>query len=303
MTHDLFIHPVPGGPLRSFEEVAALLRDAETLAPYVSAEDSTPEQLVLHDPDTGVWALLTAGGPWLDEEHEPDPHVLHLQIPYARPRFFAIEGALFAMALVQELGGLIEDPKDPRDPKPRPRKEEEIVASWDLENAALLAKMKEPAESSGGSLPVVSSEGPRRLDAELLASVFSQNLHRRELRERAGPEIEIPRLFLASLPLQIEPAIVCIYTAGEKVWLPDLVTHVVLYRRRKGWLGSKEEAALVEGPALRELLSQWEQADEAPKGMRSFHPLPRAADPAWRELGGREARGLAVLDWNELADA
>ncbi|HEY0840961.1 MAG TPA: hypothetical protein VGD74_12295 [Vulgatibacter sp.] len=302
MMHDLFLHPAPGGTDRTFDEIHELLRRADTLAPYVNEEGSTAEQIVLTDPDTGVWALLTPGGPWLDEEHEPDPRVLHLQIPYARPRFFAIEGALFAMALVQELGGTLADPADPARPEPRDRREEEIVATWDAQNAEILAGMSEPAPGSG-ALPVVTSEGPKRVDGTLLGTVFSHNLHRRELLERAEGKAEIPRLVLASLPMRAEPAVVCGYTAGEGLWLPDVVSHVALRRLRKGWLGSKEESVLVEADALRRLLEGSEVRDEAPAGLRAYHPSQTATDPFWKQLEGPPARGVAVLDWNGMVDA
>jgi|GEM_PF-4671422 len=302
MVHDLFLHPAPGAPDRSFDEVHALLRDSQTLAPYVNEEGSTAEQIVLTDPDTGVWALLGPGGPVIDEAQEPDPRVLHLQIPYARPRFFAIEGALFAMALVQELGGALADPADPAAPGPRDRREEEIVAAWDAQNREILAVMSEPAPSAGG-LPVVTSEGPKRVDGTLLSTVFSHNLHRRELLEKVQGKAEIPRLVLASLPMRQEPAVVCGYTAGEGVWLPDVVTHVALRRRRKGWLGSREESVLVEADALRELLAGAFAKDEAPGGMRAFHPTEPAISPFWRRLEGPPSRGVAVLDWNDLVDA
>lgn len=300
--HDLFLHPAPDAPDRTFEEVHALLRDSDTLAPYVNEQATTAEQIVLTDADTGVWALLGLGGPVVDEAQEPDPRVLHLQIPYARPRFFAIEGALFAMALVQELGGTLADPADPVDPGPRDRREEEIVAAWDAQNREVLAAMSEPAPGEGG-LPVVTSDGPKRVDGMLLSTVFSQNLHRRELLERAQGKVEIPRLVLASLPMRKEPAVVCGYTAGEGVWLPDVVTHVALRRLRKGWLGAKEESVLVEADALRELLEGSEAKEEAPGGMRAFRPSEPAASPFWRRLEGPPARTVAVLDWNDLVDA
>ncbi len=302
MTHDLFLHPEPGAPPRTFDEVQALLRDAQTLSPYVNEEASTPEQLVLTDRDTGAWAVLTPGGPWIDEAHEVDPRVLHLQIPYARPRFFAIEGALFAMALVQELGGSLADPSDPKDPAARPRREEEIVASWDLQNRAILAAAAEAAAEAATAGEPPPANPPRPVDGALLDAIFSHNLHRRELLERADGAVEIPRLVLASLPLRIEPAIVCGYDAGEAIWLPDQVSHVVLRLQRKGWFGNKEEARLVDADALRQLLAPSERGDEAPKGMRAFHPSQAATDPSWRQLDGSDARGLAVLDWNSLID-
>lgn len=303
MVHDLFLHPAPGAPDRTFDEVHALLRDADTLAPYVNEQATTAEQIVLTDPDTGVWALLGPGGPVIDEAQEPDPRVLHLQIPYARPRFFAIEGALFAMALVQELGGTLADPADHVEPGPRDRREEEIVAAWDAQNREILAAMSEPAPAGEGALPVVTSEGPKRVDGTLLSTVFSHNLHRREVLERAKGKAEVPRLALASLPMRKEPAVVCGYTAGEGVWLPDVVTHVALRRLRKGWLGGKEESVLVEAAALRELLTGCEVRDEAPAGMRAYHPTEPAASPFWRRLEGPAARTVAVLDWNDLVDA
>jgi len=303
MMHDLFLHPPPGQDDLSFDEIFEKLRDSETLAPYVNYEDSTPEQLVLTDPDTGVWALVTPGGPFIDEDHEPDPRVLHIQLPYARPRFFAIEGALFVLALVQELGGTIEDPADPEDPSPRSRKEEELVASWERRNVEHLAELSEQGDEGLGGLAAQPGDDRKRIDRTLLESVFSQNLHRLELQGKAGSEVEVPRLVLASLPLRREPAVVCSYTAGNSVWLPDAVTHVVLRRRRKSWLGSKEEELLVDADALRKVLSPFERSDEAPGGMRAFHPTLEATDPRWQALDGKEARGLAVIDWNEIVDA
>lgn len=289
MMHELLLHPPADAPWRPFFQVQEVLRASDTLGPYCNAEASTPEQLVLTDPDTGVWALL-APRPLLEDEEGDGDGVLSLQIPYLRPRFFGIEGALFTVAIQQELGYLVEDPAA-REPAPRTRSEEEMLPSWEAGNAALLREVRE----EGGPQPI-------EVDADLLARVFSHNLHRRELRHQAGPEVEVPRLFLATIPLQKEPAVICRYTAGSRIWLPDLVTQVVLRREKKGWLGSKAEEIRVEADALRPLLARWEEADGIPTGLRAFAPDAPARDPVWAPLEGPPGRQVALIDWNDVVD-
>lgn len=265
------------------------MRKSDTLAPYVNEEASTPEELVLVDLDTGAWASLAPISPMEDEEDEPG--TLLLQIPCLRPRFFGIEGALFALALQQELNYLVEDPSDERAPGPRSWKEEEIVSRWDLLNRQALVE----AEAS-------ENFDAHRIDADLLASVFSHNLHRRELRHKAGVEVEVPRLLLAALPARKDPAIVARYTAGQPLWLPVSTTHLVLRRYRKGWLGWKEEEVLVDAAHLRERLSQWANTD-VPPGVHGFSPGVGPRDTFWMGLEGSPARGLAFIDWNDIVDA
>lgn len=290
MMHELHLHPPAGALPRLFADVQAALREAETLAPYVNEAASTPEQLVLTDPDTGVWALLHPRYEGEEDEEEASG-VLALQIPYARPRFFGIEGALFAVALQQELGVLVEDP-GAADPAPRARSEEEILPSWEKGNRALLEEMR----AEGAQMPM-------EVDASLLARVFSHNLHRREVRHRAGPDVQVPRLLLATLPLRTEPAVVCRCEAGAPIWLPDLASHALLRRERRTWLGTKEEWVRVEADALRELLAPWRREGEAPAGMTSYRPDLPARDPAWMRLDGPPARETALVDWNDVIDA
>lgn len=288
MVHELILHPPPGTLPRSFDELQAALRETETLAPYVNEEASTPEALVLTDFDTGVWAYLAPAPHPEESEEEEEPGALLLQIPYLRPRFFAIEGALFATALQQEFGYLVEDPADERAPAARARREEEIVASWDAGNQAALAEAGEEFS-------------PHRIDGELLNRVFSHNLHRTELRMQAGANVAVPRLVLAVLPARKEPAVVARYIAGEPLWLPAACTHVVLRRGRKGWLGWKEEEVLVDAGDLRAMLEPWKQP-EAPAGIFGAAPAIGPRDPAWAGLSGSEARGLALVDWNDVVD-
>lgn len=295
MMHELFLHPPEGELPRSFFDLQATLRETETLAPYVNEEASTPEQLIFTDPDTGVWATLAPRPPLEGDEDEGDEEegVLLFQIPYLRPRFFGIEGALFAVALQQELGYRVEDPSAP-DPAPRPRREEEMLPGWERGNRALLEELR--------AAGVPPAQQPKEVDADLLNRVFSHNLHRRELRLQAGQQVEVPRLFLAILPARKEPAVVCRYTAGEKLWLPDLATHVLVQRERKGWLGTKKETVRVEADELRSRLERWAVAG-APTGMRAYAPEASARDPVWMELAGAAARETALLDWNDLVDA
>lgn len=288
MIHQLILHPPPGTLPRPFDELNRLVRESDTLAPYVNEEASTPEELVLVDLDTGAWASLAPIAPMDDEEEEPG--TLLLQIPCLRPRFFGIQGALFTLALQQELGYLVEDPTDERSPSARARREEEIVAIWDTLNREALLE----AEASEGFQA-------HRIDADLLASVFSHNLHRRELRHKAGVEVEVPRLLLAALPARKEPAVVARYTAGLPLWLPVSATHLVLRRFRKGWLGWKEEEILVDAAHLRERLSPFVLPD-VPAGLHGFLPKAGTKDPFWMEFEGPPARGLAFIDWNDMVD-
>jgi len=295
MMHELLLHPPTGQLPRPFPDVQAALREADTLAPYVNEEASTPEQLVLTDPDTGVWALLA---PRFEEEGEDEEDalesgVLLLQIPYLKPRFFGIEGALFAVALQQELGCTVEDP-GAADPAPRRRSEEELLPAWEEGNRAVLEELR-----ASGAAP---SQLPTAIDGQLLARVFSHNLHRREVRIQAGPEVQVPRLVLASIPLRKEPAVLCRYEAGEPIWLPQQATHVLLRRERKGWLGTKEEWVRVEADALRGLLEPWARQGEAPAGMMAYRPEAPARDPLWQRLEGPPARETAVIDWNGVVD-
>lgn len=289
MVHELILHPPKGSIPRPFDELQVLVRESETLAPYVNEEASTPEELVLVDLDTGAWARLAPIAPMEDEEEEPG--TLLLQIPYLRPRFFGIEGALFTLALQQELGYLVEDPGDESSPGPRTRREEEIVASWDRHNRLALLE----AEAAPGFQA-------HRIDPDLLSSVFSHNLHRRELRHKAGIAVEVPRLLLAALPARKDPAVVARYTAGQALWLPVTTTHLVLRRLRKGWLGWKEEEILIEATLLRERLAAFAIAD-VPAGLHGFTPGAGARDSLWNELAGSPARGLAWIDWNDILDA
>lgn len=289
MVHELILHPPPGSIPRPFDEVQRLVREAETLAPYVNEEASTPEELVLVDLDTGAWAILAPMAPMEDEDEEPT--TLLLQIPYLRPRFFGIEGALFAVALQQEFGFHVEDRSDEKGPGPRPRREEEIVSRWDAMNRQALLE----AEASEGF-------HAHRVDPDLLSSVFSHNLHRRELRHKAGQEVEVPRLVLVALPARKDPAVVARYRAGQPLWLPVSTTHVVLRRERKGWLGWKEEELLVEASALKERLAPFAVTD-VPAGLHAFAPTTGGRDPLWAAFTGSPARGLAWVDWNDVLDA
>ncbi len=294
MMHELFLHPPAGELPRSFHDVQRVLREAETLAPYVNEEASTPEQVVLTDGDTGVWAILAPRFLGEEEEEEAEePGVLLLQIPYGRPRFFGIEGSLFAVALQQELGYLVEDPQA-RDPAPRARSEEELLPSWEAGNRAALTELRE-----SGAAP---SELPTAVDANLLAQVFSHNLHRREVRIKAGPDVQIPRLMLASVALRKEPAVIGRYEAGAPLWLPQVATHLLLRREKKTWLGTKEEWVRVEADAVRALLEPWAKADEAPSGMMAYRPEAAAKDPLWKGLEGPPARETALIDWNGVVD-
>ena len=296
MIHELFLHPPAGRLPRPFADVQAAIRETDTLAPYVNEEASTPEQLVLTDPDTGVWALLAPRFEEEDEDEEDvaESGVLLLQIPYLKPRFFGIEGALFAVALQQEFGYAVEDPGAAA-PAPRQRSEEELLPSWEAGNRAALEELR-----SGDAAP---SQLPTEVDKQLLAQIFSHNLHRREVRVKAGPDVQVPRLVLASIPLRKEPAVLCRYEAGEPVWLPQQATHVLLRREKKGWLGTKEEWVRVEADALRALLEPWAQQDEAPAGMNCYRPEAPARDPLWQKLEGPPARETAVIDWNGVVDA
>lgn len=292
MMHELFLHPAPGTLPRSFDDVAATLREADTLAPYVNEEASLPEQLVLTDPDTGVWAILSPR--FEDEEDEAaDPGVLLLQIPYVRPRFFGIEGSLFAVALQQELGYLVEDP-GAADTAPRARSEEELLPSWEAGNREVLAELR-ASDAKPGELPM-------EVNATLLGQVFSHNLHRRELREKAGADVTIPRLFLATIALRKEPAVIGRYEAGAPLWLPQATTHLLLRRDRKTWLGTKEEWVRVEADALRALLEPWAKPDEAPAGLMAYRPDAPPRDPLWQKLEGPPARETALVDWNGVVD-
>lgn len=287
MMHELFLHPAPGALPRSFDDVVATIREADTLAPYVNEEDSSPEQLVLTDPDTGVWAVLA---PRFEDEDDEESGVLLLQIPYARPRFFGIEGALFAVALQQELGYHVEDPAA-ADAAPRERSEEELLPGWEAGNREVMAELR----AGGGELPMEA-------EANLLAQVFSHNLHRRELREKAGADVTVPRLFLAVIPLRKQPAVVCRYVAGAPLWLPQACTHVLLRRERKTWLGTREDWVRVEADALRALLEPWARPDEAPAGLAAFRPDAPPRDPLWQKLEGPPARETALVDWNGVVD-
>lgn len=293
MTHDLLIH-LPG-PL-SFEEVQERLRDSE-LAANVSQEHTTPEQVVLVDEETGVHAILAPAAPELTEEEveaEPEaPAVLLFQIPYLRPNFFAEQGAGWAAVVAHALGGTIEDPQE----KARGVGAAAIFEAWDRGNRALRRELEEPPAE--GALP--PPDRPRPVSSALLRAVYTYNHARRELREMAGPGVQVPGLVLAAIAGRKDPAVVCRFTAGEPALLPDAATHVVLERLRKTWIGGRREEVLVEAPALREKLAPFARAGPRP-GMTACDAGRPADDPLWQELSGPPARGLAVMDWGGLVD-
>ena len=112
----------------------------------------------------------------------------------------------------------------------------------------------------------------------------------------------MPRLFLAVVPLRKEPAVVARYEAGTPLWLPQAVTHVLLRRERKTWLGTKEEWVRAEADALRALLERWAKPDEAPAGLMAYRPDAAPRDALWHQLEGPPARETALVDWNGVVD-
>lgn len=292
MTHDLVIHlPEP----LSAGEVQERVRASE-LGALVSEEHSLPELTVLLDPDTAVHATLAPGIPELtQEEVEAEveaPPLLLFQIPYLRPDFFAEQGAAWAVAVAQLLGGTLEDVQE----KARGVSAGDVRAAWDRGNRALRAELEQPTEE--GMPP---PDRPRPVPRAILRAAYDHNRSCRALREQAGPGVEVPRLVLAAIPARRDPALVCRFTAGETVLLPDAATHVVLERLKKSWLGGRREEILVEAPALREAVAAFTTAGPSP-GVSRVDPGRPADDPLWQKLEGQPARGLAVMDWAGLVD-
>lgn len=303
MNHDLFLRRPPIATPLAFAEVQDAVRGDAGLAPLLNEEHTTPERLVLADPDTGAYVFVAPGGPpegLFDELPEEEEDVLgaepplaapldhlHVQIPYLWPKPFAEDGARMATALALLLGWNLEDPADPAGLPAPDRDVSAVVRSWEEGRRALLAELARDPEA--GEV--------RRMPEELLAAIHGTNRSRREVRMTAPPGVEVPRLVLVELGDDRLPAALCRYTAGEAVWLPDAATHVLLVRKKRGFLGYKEEQVVVPAGELRALLGPAEKAGEAPEGWRAYRPLWADTDKVWGTIAGRPPREANVVGW------
>ncbi len=290
MVHELILHP--RGELPSFEELADAVRDDEALGPKVLEDASSPELLVLADADLGAHVILGPGAPELDEDEALDedaPLPLLLQLPYARPSAFAAWGASIARQLAARFDLRVAEPG--------------AAASEDLDEAAIRKRWEDGQRAwidglKAGEAP--PAELPREVPRALLDTVLGHNARLTALREAAGPRTTVPRLLLAAIPARKEPAVVARVVAGEPFWLPAAATHVVLVRRKKALLGTKEEEVLVEADLVRALAAP---AGEGPAGVPAFGGGPPGADAAWHALSATPARGLALHGWEGIVDA
>jgi hypothetical protein len=221
-------------------------------------------------------------------EREPEAPLahLHVPIPYLWPRPFAAQGARMAVALGQALGWALEDPADPAG-SAGARDEAAVLRSWEQGRHALLAELAEDPEA--GEV--------RRLPADLLAAIYAANGGRHAAAAEAGPGVEVPRLVLVEVGDDRAPGALCRYTAGEAAWLPEAATHVLLARKKKGFLGYRDEEVLVPAAELRALLAPVERPGEAPAGRRSYRPAWAATAPTWGTLAGRSPKDATVIDW------
>lgn len=311
MNHDLFLRRPPNAEPLTFEEVQDLVRDDPGLSPYVNDEHTSPERLVLANPDTGAFVQVAPGGPpeglfveaELEEaeveegpgpEHDLDAPLdhLHVQIPLLWPRPFAVEGAGFAVALGKLLGWTLEDPAEPAG-KRTIRDVAAVLKGWEAGRGALLAELA--ADPEAGEV--------RRLPADLLAGIHAINHDRREAAAIAGQAVLVPRLVLVQLGDEKTAGSLCRYTAGEPVWLPDAATHVLLSRKKKGFLGYKDEELVVRADELRILLGPAEKPGEAPPGRRAYHPEWMATDKVWSTIAGVPPKDAVVIDWAGVIEA
>ena len=309
MNHDLFLRRPPIATPLTFEELQDLIRDDPGLSPLVNDEHTTPERLVLANPDTGAYVMVAPGGPpeglFTEEPVEeaedelgglpdlaaPLDH-LHVQIPYLWPRPLAAEGAEMTVALARVLKWALEDSADPAATPPADRDVDAVLRSWEAARKSLVAELA--ADPEAGEL--------RRLPAALLAGIHGSNRRRRETLAAAGPGVEVPRLVLVELGGE-EPGALCRYTAGEPVWLPDAATHVLLARKKKGFLGYRDEEVVVRADELRALLGRAEKAGEAPAGRRSYRPTWPATDKIWGTIAGRPPKEASVIDPSGVIEA
>jgi hypothetical protein len=303
MNHDLFLRRPPISTPLTFAEVQEAVRGDPGLSPLVNEEHTTPERLVLADGDTGAVVFVAPGGPpeglFSDEVPEeaedelgaepplaaPLDH-LHVQLPYLWPKPFAEDGARMALALASLLGWNLEDPADPAT-RPEARDVAAVVRSWEEGRRELLAELAGDPEA--GEV--------RRVPAELLAGIHGSNRARREAKGLAPAGVEVPRLVLVEFADDRTAGALCRYTAGEPVWLPDAATHVLLVRKKRGFLGYREEQVVVRAEELRALLGPAERSGEAPEGRRAYRPTWPDTDKIWGTLAGRPPKETNVIGW------